>query len=439
MKMNYITKSLKSIFEKKSVTVPQNLELPSSFLWNGINVQVQRYDFLYFKNFVLRAIIDKISNDVADMVPTLDKNNGFWDVINFPNTTQTWRELKKDHIARRLLDGTVYSYLSLNDNGTINTIQTIPNKDILLKCTNEYGTIDEFTMNLYQGYSIKIPNYYSNKFDKRNTLYKWSEFNPVSRFQIDKPKSRVDSVVDTLEYIDLANKFNTTFFKNGARPAYVLSVPTENGYDGKLTETNRQELKKSFAENYGNQNVGGVLILEDGMRLEPLTTGIEKLDIASNIKEMIELACMPFFIQPELLGISSGSTGAAYKVNQELRLYYYNSTIMPLEREWCEYCNRNFVFRYNPTTQMTKYKLGYDETKVDVLMAERYRILESQFRSSVFTVNEIRDSIGMPKLEGMDEVIANTNWGNPNTANYKNPIEVTAPNTNPAPNQKTIE
>jgi hypothetical protein len=137
------------------------------------------------------------------------------------------------------------------------------------------------------------------------------------------------------------------------------------------------------------------------------------------MKEMIQIICMPFFIQPELLGISSGSTGAAYKVNEELRLYYYNSTIIPMVREWCEYCNRNFVFRYNPDTQRMKSKLGYDETKISVIMSERYKILESQFRCGIFTVNEIRDTIGWKSLEGMDEVIANTNWGNPNTANYK--------------------
>lgn len=423
--MNFVKKPF---LEKKEYGAITSTNIPSNFLWNGYNFNVSNYDFLYFRNFVLRSIVDKISNDVADICPLLPERHGFWDIINYPNLTQTWRELTKDHIARKLLDGTVYSYLTLNDDGTIDTIQAIPNKDVTITCENKYGMIDYFQMNFYQGYSIKINNYYKNKFDKRNTLYKWSDFNATSRFQCNKPQSRIMSVMDSLEYMELANRFNNTFFKNGAKPGYALVLTSENGYDLQLTEEQKEDLRASFYANYGGENVGKLLVLENGMKLEPLTTSIDKLNIVENMKEMIQIICMPFFIQPELLGISSGSTGAAYKVNEELRLYYYNSTIIPMVREWCEYCNRNFVFRYNPDTQRMKSKLGYDETKISVIMSERYKILESQFRCGIFTVNEIRDTIGWKSLEGMDEVIANTNWGNPNTANYKkNSAQLTDP------------
>lgn len=377
-----------------------------NFMFYGREYTISRFDSAYVTNFILNAIINRISIDVANLEPMLEETNEFWDLIkNKPNAHQTWKEFIRYGASHFLLDGNVFLRLILNRNSiSINNMHFIPQRDVTIIKDMVYGFIESFRINTYNGGQIMVNNYNEQRKDARNTVYKISDFSSMSRFACDLSPSDFLAVQNELCYVGMASKFNNSYLDNGAKPAYALKLAASTGYKARLTDKQKDELRETFQAKVGGKNNGKILVLEDGMDLQVISTDIDKLNFSENIKNAITYICMVKGVPPEILGISVSGGGSAYKVNEELRLFYMNNTVIPLGKTIYENLNDAILFRYN-----NKDTLGFDETKIPVLMNERYKIIESQTRGGVLTINEIRKNANLKPVDGGDRIMAELN------------------------------
>jgi len=105
-----------------------------------------------------------------------------------------------------------------------------------------------------------------------------------------------------------AQTFQSQFFKNSARPEYVLQS------DGALTDDQFNRLKEMMDGMRGPDNAGSQMILEGGLKIQPLTMPLEDVQLLETRKFGVEEICRVFGVPPFMVGhpqASAWGTGLA--------------------------------------------------------------------------------------------------------------------------------
>lgn len=412
-----IIKTFKGIF-KKSNTYTWG----DSFSWNGYNCTITDFNEEYIKNFIVSTIIERLSTDIASLEineELLPKENRFWEIIKNPNQYQTWFDFMKELNSWFEIDGVVFVYQVLNEDGkTLNSIYVLPKKDVKVIGDASTGDILYYEIKQKQGNYITVKNYNERLNDPQNTVFMIKDFNSNSRYPCDLPSSKLESVCNQLDYISLANRYSNNFLKKGAKPSVAIKVESKDGFRGKLSDTQKAELKAAFIANYaGSENAGSPIILEEGIDLKTISTDIDKLNFDEGIENSIVSACMRYFVPLEVIGYAKNTSGGQYKVSDDTRKFYMNNAVLPRAKNIYAKLSQNFMFRYG------KNELSFDVAKIPTLMAERFSLLESMERSKTFTINERRQYANKEQLDGLDVIMVGLNEADARQSREKEPID----------------
>lgn len=371
----------------------------------GAGITFRNFDLQYIKNFVVNAIIDLIATNVAEMKPVLDEKNGFWDIINYPNERQTFKQFIYEFVANKELNAVAYNYITTNDDGTISGIWNYKRKEVLPEINYRDNNISGWNLYLGGNNTRYIRNYYTQRYDKRNHMFMWRDYNSMSSYPYLLPAPRGEAGLGILEYINNLEIFNNKFFKN-IKPGYVLYAESKNGYSQKLNDSQKEAIRKSF---YNKNSEGRLLILEDGYKIELIGNDLDKMNFANSIKEYASLYCSLYRVPPEMLYIISASTGQ-YRAVEETRLDFYYSRIMPIMQEICDLFNKWYVYRYNPITAPRKYLLSFDKTQIAVVEKDRYNIAKLRTETGSLTLDELREPLGKDTVKYGDRVYMSKNY-----------------------------
>jgi len=412
-----IIKTFKGIFKKTN-----SYTWGDSFTYNGYTCTITDFNEEYIKNFIVSTIIERLSTDIASLEineELLPKENRFWEIIKNPNQYQTWYDFMKELNSWFEIDGVVFVYQVLNDDGkTLNSIYVLPKKDVKIIGDAGTGDIISYEIKQKQGNYITVKNYNERLNDPRNTVFMIKDFNSNSRYACDLPPSKLESVCNQLEYISLANRYSNNFLKKGAKPSVAIKVESKDGFRGKLSDTQKAELKAAFIANYvGSENAGSPIILEEGVDLKTISTDIDKLNFDEGIENSIVSACMRYFVPLEVIGYAKNTSGGQYKVSDDTRKFYMNNAVLPRAKNIYAKLNQNFMFRYG------KNELSFDVAKIPTLMAERFSLLESMERSKTFTINERRQYANKEQLDGLDVIMVGLNEADARQSREKEPID----------------
>lgn len=106
-----------------------------------------------------------------------------------------------------------------------------------------------------------------------------------------------------------AQTFSAQFFKNSARPEYAL------GTDGALTDAQFKRLQDMIDGLRGPDNSGKQMILEGGLKIQPLTMPMEDIQLLETRKFGVEEIARAFMVPPFMIGhtekTSSWGSGVA--------------------------------------------------------------------------------------------------------------------------------
>lgn len=188
-------------------------------------------------------------------------------------------------------------------------------------------------------------------------------------------------------------KHQSKMLAKGVRPNMVMTTP------GVLTEENRAMVKKNIIEPFtGSENAGGMMLLEGGFDVKPVTMTSAEAQLDEQEKSgTIRIAGL-LGIPPWMVGISEGSSNWGTGLEQQFRTYA-NVTLKPVTDVIIGEIRRQLMSR----ADRKKFEPAFDLEGLyegDTLTMRRAD--EIDVRSGIRPVNEIRARRGLPPIEGGD-------------------------------------
>lgn len=150
-----------------------------------------------------------------------------------------------------------------------------------------------------------------------------------------------------IEMANVLEKFGETFFKNGARPSFVLS--TERGLGGEQIERLKNDFNGNFA---GYLNAGKVPILEEGLAPKPISsanTDNQYLELRRNqVREIARNWHLPMYMIGE---------GENAKSSEQQALDFVKYTVRPWTRRTEQAIARDLMTPEQRATWKPKFNL----------------------------------------------------------------------------------
>lgn len=109
-----------------------------------------------------------------------------------------------------------------------------------------------------------------------------------------------------------ADEWSSSFFANGARPDFALST------DGTLKPEQIDSLRSQWQERHaGHANRGKPVIMQGGLKVQPLTIPAEDAQLIETRKMQIEDIARLFGVPPHMIGHTSASTSWGTGIEQQ--------------------------------------------------------------------------------------------------------------------------
>ncbi len=177
---------------------------------------------------------------------------------------------------------------------------------------------------------------------------------------------------------------------NGARPSMVLEAPH------KLSEDTGRRLSQQFRDAFaGIQNVGGVPVLEQGIKANQLQlTSVDMEFMAQRAYQVQDIARF-YRIPPHKLGTDQLRGVNIVQMDQD----YVNNTVMPDLHRWEQ--------KFDQVFGLSDEGLEIDMDETVLLRADittRYNSARVGMLTGFLSPNEVRAGENLPPVEGGDEV-----------------------------------
>lgn len=373
------------------------------FSWNSLGVIVLNIAEQYNQNPIVRSIIDKISTAVSSLEPIVfdletrkkDNDHPLNYLLKRPNREQTWREHVRDLISDLFVYGVYYDYALLRNKDILSVRRIVPTRVITSAEDIEGNTM---SYNIRIGDVIKnIENYpYDNP---RSSILKQTFYNPFSSDFKDNGETPLISASDAINHLNIANKFNTSYIKNGARPSIAIIVKPQDGFDGNLTPEQREILKNELNEHYsGSENAGRPILLEGGLEIQNLTSTLKDMDFSNLIDLSAQMICISAGVPCEVIGLIKSKT---YNSADEARKAFMINTVLPIA-DW--FYEKQNIFLMSKYDDAGRYKLTYNRSGINILMKDVLDIMIKAKETEAYTTNEVRNINNLDAVEGGDEV-----------------------------------
>lgn len=192
-----------------------------------------------------------------------------------------------------------------------------------------------------------------------------------------------------------ADEYSATFFENGARPDFAITVPTNPTTDQVRT------LRETWAERHaGLGNAHLPAVLAGGMDVKNLTMNAEDSQLIETRQFQVEDIARIFGVPPHMIGHTKNTTSWGSGVEQ-MSIGFVKYTLMRHLRKIEQELNRKIWpnrERYFVEFNTAGLERGDYKTRM-----EGYRIAAGRAGEPAFmTVNEIRKLENMPPVDGGD-------------------------------------
>lgn len=205
-------------------------------------------------------------------------------------------------------------------------------------------------------------------------------------------RSPILAANDTLNMSANMLMYGNRMFGNGAHPSGMLEHP------GELSKTAQDRLKDQFRKEYqGTDNIGNVIVLEEGMKFTPVQMSPEMLKMIENRKYQTEEIARIYSVPLHM--IQSLDRATNNNIEQQ-SIDFVRTTIRPWVKRWENELNSIlFVGR-----EKGKYFIRFN---LDSLLrgdtAARAAFYNTLWNIGSISSNEIRKLENMPSRKGGDE------------------------------------
>ena len=199
---------------------------------------------------------------------------------------------------------------------------------------------------------------------------------------------------ETIGFSLATQRFGSSLFRNLGRPGGVIDVPPNVS----LNEDGRENLKRSFRQETGGENVGSIVLMEQGIKFSPISLATnEQLQYKETVQFLIYEIARLLNIPPSKLWSLEKATWANLG---ELNRDFLITTLRPWLVKWeAEICKKLLL-----PNEKGSYYVEWDCTELlrtdQATRFANYSLAIGKW----MTVNEVRAAENLPPVDGGDDL-----------------------------------
>jgi HK97 family phage portal protein len=307
-------------------------------------------------------------------------------VILEPNPMDSISAFIERVVSYKLLSGNSFILGNLGVDGALKEIYTLRPDRI---------KIIEGKGNIPLGYKYQVNekefSYPLDQISYKSLILHLKSFNPFSDWY---GISQIESARFAIDQHNQASEWNQALLQNSARPSGALIVKNESYLNEKQFSRLKNEIEQKFS---GTINNSRPMILEGGLDWKEMSLSPKDMDFIESKNLSSREIALAFGVPPQMLGIPGDNT---YSNLSEARLSLWEQTILPIMENLTTSLN-NWFQKFYPDDNI---ELSIDKNSIDAVSEKRHKLWERVEKSTFMTVNEKRQFLGLPNIEGGDRL-----------------------------------
>ena len=306
---------------------------------------------------------------------------------NEPNEWQTSFDFRTMVVMHLALTGNAYVWINRHEGEVLELLPYPPGTVNIQQEVNGFAM--RYFITTTQGRQIEIPP--ADMWHLKHLPWDYYGGLPIVR-----------AARDVLGLSKATEVFGAKLFRNGGRPAGLLSTPAV------LDEKQRADLRKTWSEmNEGLQNANRTAIIWADLKYTPLTANNDQSQFLETRKFQIEEICRVMGVNP--IKVFYSDKNSTYASVEQMNIAHVTDDLMPIFR------NIEQSGRQKLLTEEEKAAGYYLKLEAKGLMRgavkERGEFYKTMFNSGALSPNDIRKLEDMPPREGGDEYFVPMNMG----------------------------
>lgn len=316
----------------------------------------------------------------ADGVCTPVENAAYSPVLRKPNRFSTWVKFCEYWILSKLTNGNTYVLKERDGRGVVRALYILDPSRVTPMVAPDGGVYYQLRTDPLSGLTVDVVAPASEIIhDVMVPLY-----HPLCG--VTPLYSLAVTVMKGLRIEQNSERF----FENNSQPGGVLTAP------GAISNEVAERVKKHWEDNYaGQNNVGKVAVLGDGLTYEPMAVTAKDAELVAQLKFTSEMVCSAYHVPAYMVGIGPMPP---YNNIQTLTIQYYQQALQnPIE---------NLETLLTEGLELSKpYSIEFD---LDALWRmDTATAIDSATKGitgGLFKPDEGRRKFNLPKVEGGDAV-----------------------------------
>tara|TARA_B100000900_G_C20544066_1_gene701756 strand:- start:294 stop:1538 length:1245 start_codon:yes stop_codon:yes gene_type:complete len=222
-----------------------------------------------------------------------------------------------------------------------------------------------------------------------------------------------------------AGQMATALLANSGVPSMLITPKDDYG----LTETEADQISRTYQQKVGGKNKGKPLILSGSMNVEKLSFSPKDLDIGALRRIPEERVSAVLGVPAILAGLGAGLERATYNNTSELREFFTEQKLIPLWRMVAEELTQQVLLPDYMSNQSVSAE--YDFSSVRALQGDEKDLFDKLnvgVQGGWITVAEARKQVGLPTNDTQDVyLLSNSVIPTPADMSMPEPTEVEEP------------
>lgn len=398
-----------SIMDRIRAFVGQNVQTKQApiVVMSGIGGKARKdkYEDYAREGYKENAVVYRCVNEIANGAAAV-KFNAYYDkekvenhpilrLLSRPNPRKAGVEYFQALYAYILLSGNSYGVRVGPNNQPPRELYLLrPDRVRIVQGNTEIPKAYEYIIN------GQVRQTYPVEQDGSSEIKHFLLWNPLDDFYGLSPLNAAALDVDQH---NLSAQHNVGLLMNGARPsgALIFKPKDETGMTIQLTESQRQQLVSDMENRFtGTKNVARPLLLEGDFDWKEMGLSPKDMDFLELKNMAARDIALCFGVPGQLVGVPDSQT---YANVAEARLALYEETIIPMLRRVESDLNEWLTPLYNEQS----LRIEYDIDSIPAIAERRRRVYENVIggvNAGIISRNEARERLGLPQVEGADEL-----------------------------------
>jgi HK97 family phage portal protein len=229
----------------------------------------------------------------------------------------------------------------------------------------------------------------------------------VLRFKTYDPRgllaqaSPCDVALSLIETDSALTEIIKTFLREGASPLGVLKTKA------RITDDDVERIQARWRQRYGGA-AGWVVpaVLDVDADYQKIGSSLNELEVSHLDARVESRICMIFDIPPILAGVKVGLDRSTFSNYAEARRSWWEDSIIPRYEDLLDEMQNDLGAEFGVDGKNAVVAFDYSRTPVAVSReAERMAQLVEAYKNGAVTKNELRDALGLPRIESGDVTI----------------------------------